>query len=62
MEGLGEIGAYHIDWEAMRGLLRIRTLLLLMAQGFFGVFAWTVLIFWFFRYLEKERGYPRGRP
>jgi predicted MFS family arabinose efflux permease len=61
MEGLGEIGAYRIDWETMRGLLRIRTLLLLMAQGFFGVFAWNVLIFWFFRYLEKERGYASGQ-
>jgi MFS family permease len=61
MEGLGEVGAYRIDWQAMRGLLHIRTLLLLMAQGFFGVFAWNVLIFWFFRYLEKERGYTSGQ-
>jgi MFS family permease len=28
-----------------------------MAQGFFGVFPWNVLTFWFFRYLEAERGY-----
>ena len=38
-------------------LLRNRSLLLLMAQGFFGVFPWNVLTFWFFRYLETERGY-----
>ncbi|MGD2146133.1 MAG: MFS transporter [Anaerolineae bacterium] len=61
MEGLEEIGTYRIDWQAIHGLLRIRTLLLLMAQGFFGVFAWNVLIFWFFRYLEKERGYTAGQ-
>jgi len=61
MEGLEEIGTYRIDWKAIRGLLRIRTLLLMMAQGFFGVFAWNVLIFWFFRYLEKERGYTAGQ-
>ncbi len=48
---------YRIDWETVRGLLRNRTLLLLMAQGFFGVFPWNVLTFWFFRYLETERGY-----
>jgi len=61
MEGLEDIGTYRIDWNAIRGLLRIRTLLLMMAQGFFGVFAWNVLIFWFFRYLEKERGYTAGQ-
>ena len=61
MEELDEIGTYRIDWQAVRELLRIRSLLLLMAQGFFGVFAWNVLIFWFFRYLEKERGYTPGQ-
>nr|HID12769.1 MFS transporter [Anaerolineae bacterium] len=57
MEGLAEIGTYRIDREVARGLLRNRSLLLLMAQGFFGVFPWNVLTFWFFRYLEVERGY-----
>jgi MFS family permease len=61
MEDLAEIGAYRIDWQAVRGLLRNRSLLLLMGQGFFGVFAWNVLIFWFFRYLETERGYTSGQ-
>ena len=61
MEELDEIGVYRIDWQAVRELLRIRSLLLLMAQGFFGVFAWNVLIFWFFRYLEMERGYTSGQ-
>jgi fucose permease len=28
-----------------------------MAQGLFGTFPWSVLTFWFFRYLETERGY-----
>jgi MFS family permease len=61
MEGIDIVQSYRIDWEAMRGLLRIPSLLLLMAQGFFGVFAWNVLIFWFFRYLEVERGYTPGQ-
>ncbi len=52
---------YRIDWQTVRGLLRNRTLLLLMAQGFFGVFPWNVLIFWFFRFLETERGYTSGQ-
>jgi MFS family permease len=61
LEDLEEIGTYRIDRQAVRGLLRNRSLLLLMGQGFFGVFAWNVLIFWFFRYLEAERGYTPGQ-
>jgi MFS family permease len=61
MEGLDEVGTYRIDWPVVLSLLRNRSLLLLMAQGFFGVFAWNVLIFWFFRYLEAERGYTSGQ-
>jgi len=57
MQDLNEIGTYRIDWQAVRKLLRIRSLPLLMAQGFFGIFAWNVLVFWFFRYLETERAY-----
>jgi MFS family permease len=30
---------------------------LLFAQGFFDVFPWNVITYWFFRYLETERGY-----
>jgi len=52
---------YRIDWATARALLRNRTLLLLMAQGFFGVFPWNVLVYWFFRYLETERGYTTGQ-
>jgi MFS family permease len=52
---------YHIDWSTVRGLSRNRTLLLLMAQGFFGVLPWNVLVYWFFCYLETERGYTPGQ-
>ena len=52
-----QIGVYRIDKEVVRGLLRNRSYLLLAAQGFAGVFPWQVLVFWFFRYLETERGY-----
>lgn len=61
MENAEAVATYRIDWQTVRGLLRIPSLLLLMAQGFFGVFAWNVLIFWFFRYLETERGYTSGQ-
>jgi predicted MFS family arabinose efflux permease len=61
MEEFDELEIYRIDWQAVRKLLRIRSLRLLMAQGLFGDFAWNVLIFWFFRYLETERGYTSGQ-
>lgn len=57
MADLEEIVAHRIDKQVVLGLLRNRSYLLLMAQGFFGVFPWQVLTFWFFRYLEVERNY-----
>ncbi|HSR35312.1 MAG TPA: MFS transporter [Anaerolineae bacterium] len=57
MAGLEEIAAQRIDKQVALGLLRKRSYLLLLSQGFFGVFPWQVLTFWFFRYLETERGY-----
>jgi MFS family permease len=57
LAALEEIGVYRFSWEIARGLFRKRSLLLLFVQGFFGVFPWNVITYWFFRYLETERGY-----
>jgi MFS family permease len=57
LAGLEEIRTYRFSWQAARGLFRRRSLLFLYAQGFFGVFPWNVITYWFFRYLETERGY-----
>lgn len=57
MSGLEEVGIYRFDWGAVKGLFRKRSLILLYLQGFFGVFPWNVIAYWFFRYLETERGY-----
>jgi len=54
---LEEIGVYRFKWEVARDLFRKPTLRLLYIQGFFGVFPWNVITYWFFRYLEIERGY-----
>jgi MFS family permease len=54
---LEKMGIYRFDWKIAKGLFRKRSLLLLFAQGFFGVFPWNVITFWFFRYLETERHY-----
>ncbi len=59
LEDLEKIGVYRFDKKIALGLFRKRSLLLLFAQGFFGVFPWTVITYWFFRYLETERNYTQ---
>ncbi len=57
LSGLEHIGIYRFDWQTALALFRKRSLVLLFIQGFFGVFPWNVIAYWFFRYLETERGY-----
>lgn len=57
MTPLEEIGVYRLNKNAVRDLFRNRSLLLLIIQGFFGQFPWAVITYWFFRYLETERGF-----
>ena len=57
MDGLEESTRYRFDWHEARDLFRKPSLRLLFVQGFFGVFPWNVITYWFFRYLEKERGF-----
>ena len=54
---LEHMPSYRFDWKVVKDLFRKRSLLLLYAQGFFGVFPWNVIAYWFFRYLETERDY-----
>jgi MFS family permease len=56
---LEQIGIYRFDKKIALGLFRKRSLLLLFAQGFAGVFPWNVITYWFFRYLETERHYSQ---
>jgi MFS family permease len=60
LEDLETIAVHRFDWAIARALLRKRTILPLFLQGFFGVFPLNVLSFWFFAYLERERGYDTG--
>jgi MFS family permease len=57
LAGLTDAVIYRFNWQVARDLFRKRSLLLLYAQGFFGVFPWNVITYWFFAYLEKERGF-----
>jgi MFS family permease len=57
MEGIKETGQYKFTLKAAKELFKKPTLDILFVQGFFGVFPWTVITFWFFNYLETERNY-----
>lgn len=57
LENLEQMGVYRFDNKVALGLFRKRSLILLYLQGFVGVFPWNVITYWFFRYLETERGY-----
>ncbi|GAB4580186.1 MAG: hypothetical protein Fur0022_29250 [Anaerolineales bacterium] len=60
LAGLEEIGIYRFDRSKAAELFKKRSLWLLFAQGFVGVFPWNVITFWFFDYLASERGYEEG--
>lgn len=51
---------FHFEWRKAVDLLKKPTLVLLFIQGFFGVFPWNAITYWFFNYLETERGYAEG--
>ena len=57
LANLDRIGIYRFDRRLALGLFRKKSLILLFAQGFVGVFPWEVIAAWFFRYLETERDF-----
>ena len=54
---LEQISTYRFDMKIAKNLFQKRSLLLLFAQGFVGIFPWNIITYWFFRYLETERNY-----
>jgi MFS family permease len=57
MAGVEQVTSYRFDWKTAIGLFKKRSLVILFIQGFFGVFPWNAITYWFFNYLEVERGY-----
>jgi MFS family permease len=57
LQGIEQKGEYHFNFKTALGLFKKRSLIFLFLNCFTGVFPWQVLTFWFFRYLETERGY-----
>lgn len=60
MAGVEQIRLYRINRRLALDLFKKRSLLLLLAQGFANSFPVNVITYWFFRYLETERGYSDG--
>ncbi len=57
MQGLEQVHVYRFNWRTAFGLFGKPSLILLFLQGFFGVFPWNVITYWFMFYLKEERGY-----
>jgi MFS transporter, Spinster family, sphingosine-1-phosphate transporter len=57
LEGVDQKGKYKFNWPTAAALFKKRSLIFIYLNCFAGVFPWQVLTFWFFRYLETERGY-----
>jgi MFS family permease len=56
-EDMAEMPAFHFSWQEAKEIFKKRTMWFVFLQGFAGVFPWNVITYFFFDYLEKERGY-----
>lgn len=56
LEQIAEAATFKFSWKEARALFKRRALIPLFIQGFFGVFPLNIFSFWFFTYLERERG------
>lgn len=52
-----ETGRYQFSWKTALQIFKKKSLIMLFLQGFFGVFPWNVITYYFFGYLGVERGY-----
>jgi len=52
-EGTG----YKFNWKALSQIFQRKSLWMVYAQGFAGVFPWQVITYYIFGYLQTERGY-----
>ena len=56
-ENMPEMATFRFSWTEAREIFKKRTMWFIFLQGFAGVFPWNVIVFFFFGYLETERGY-----
>jgi MFS transporter, Spinster family, sphingosine-1-phosphate transporter len=56
-ENVPEMQTFRFSWAEAREIFKKKTMWFIFLQGFAGVFPWNVITFFFFGYLEIERGY-----
>ena len=56
-EDMPEMQTFKFSWAEAKEIFKKRTMWFVFLQGFAGVFPWNVITFFFFGYLETERGY-----
>jgi MFS transporter, Spinster family, sphingosine-1-phosphate transporter len=56
-EQMTEMQTFKFSWKEAREIFKKKTMWFVFLQGFAGVFPWNVITYFFFAYLEKERGY-----
>lgn len=56
-ENMTEMQTFKFSWTEAREIFKKKTMWFVFLQGFAGVFPWNVITFFFFAYLERERGY-----
>jgi len=56
-EDMTEMQTFKFSWVEAREIFKKKTMWFIFAQGFAGIFPWNVITFFFFGYLETERGY-----
>jgi fucose permease len=59
-ENIPEMQTFKFSWAEAREIFKKKTMWFVILQGFAGVFPWNVITFFFFGYLEKERGYDNN--
>jgi MFS family permease len=57
LEGIDQTGRFKFSWKEVGELFKKKSMILIFVQGFFGVFPWNVITYFFFLYLTNERGY-----
>jgi len=56
LQGL-EVKQQRFNWKALSEIFKKKSLWMVYAQGFIGVFPWQVITYYIFSYLQEGRGY-----
>jgi MFS family permease len=56
LEGV-ETSSYKFSWKLVAQVCMKKSMIFIFLQGFFGVFPWNAITYYFFGYLQTERGY-----